>query len=393
MTVQVIQGDSREVVPTLEPDSIDSVVSDPPYALESITKRYDKGQKSPVNAKQYDRLRSGFMGQKWDTGETAFDPEFWCEILRVMKPGAYLVAFGGTRTYHRLACAIEDAGFEIRDQLMFMFGTGFPKNHRIPEFSRIEGKQTFEGFGTALKPAHEPIILARKPVSEKSIAANVLKHGTGALNIGACRVETDDKLSFGSRQIGDGVKYSPISADRMRPGEQDTAGRWPPNLLHDGSPEVLEAFARFGSSESKASMRGLSGRHDPGQGAEHNRIKPYSDGERGHTDTGTAARFFPSFPYSDDDLRFHYSGKAGPDDRLESKHPTVKPIALMRWLVRLCTPPGGTVLDPFAGSGTMGAACIRESFNAILIEREDGYVKDINARLDHISGTDTPLFR
>lgn len=352
-------------------------MTDPPYALTSIVKRFGNSNPADVarnvtdkiingqGANPYTRAASGFMGKKWDTGETAFDPAFWANVMRVLKPGGHLIAFGGTRTYHRLAVAIEDAGFEIRDQIGWLYGSGFPKSHN-------QGN----GWGTALKPAWEPIVMARKPLIG-TVAANVLEHGTGAINVGACRVPS----SGGAHREGEESqdrRYTESGATNFaaRPGPRggDPSGRWPANVIHDGSEEVLAAFP-----ETDGQLAAVGPQH----GAKKS-VNTYGDyGPRELTeprgDSGSAARFF-------------YSAKADAGDRLGSKHPTVKPVDLMAYLCRLITPTGGTVLDPFAGSGTTGMACMREGFNAILIEREAEYVADIKRRIAHVSGQDAPLF-
>ena len=363
MSVRVEHGDSRDVLKTLPDGSVDSVVTDPPYALVSITKRWGPGCALPTKEGVYSRATSGFMGKQWDTGETAFDPAFWAEVMRVLKPGGHLIAFGGTRTYHRLACAIEDGGFEIRDQLAWIFGSGFPKSHNIKEGA-------FEGWGTALKPAQEPICLARKPLIG-TVAANVLKHGTGALNINACRVEGEPQAFHNGSGRSGGIMGENKPGRGFTPGNPD--GRWPANVIHDGSPEVLAGFPE--TQSGNFSQRGQSaGTQQPGGWETGARTSKDFAG-----DSGSAARFF-------------YTPKADKLDRLESKHPTVKPVDLMAYLIKLVTPPGGLVLDPFAGSGTTGMAAMREGFAAILIEREAEYVADIRRRLDHVHGHDTPLF-
>ena len=361
--ITVHHGDSCEVLNTLDDASVDSCVTDAPYALTAILKRFGADGAAPAKSKGksgvYKRASSGFMGQRWDTGETAHDPAFWAEVFRVLKPGGHVVAFSGTRTQHRQVCAIEDAGFEIRDtvldiiasdtfvagflaslseeqlrafarvveeadvggMLAWAFGSGFPKSHNQVG--------DWEGWGSALKPAFEPICVARKPLVG-TIAANLAAHRVGALNIDGCIV---------------GV-----------------AGRWPANLVHDGSDEVVAAFPAD------------AGAFAPVRGTEPSAVNKTVYGERArvgslhHGDRGSAARFF-------------YSAKADAEDRLGSKHPTVKPVALMAWLCRLVTPPGGVVLDPFAGTGTTGQAAMREGFDAILIERDAGYVADIHRRL------------
>lgn len=346
MTPHVIHADSRNALRDLAAASVDAVVTDPPYGLV-------------------------FMGKQWDTGEVAFDPAFWAEVLRVMKPGAHLVAFGGTRTFHRLVCAIEDAGFEVRDQLAWLFGSGFPKSRNL------DGE--WQGWGTALKPAHEPICLARKPLIG-TVAANVLAHGTGALNIDASRIAIDpsaDDPRLGGRGTWSSEKMAKNVYEGGYAGERvgsSPLGRWPANVIHDGSPEVLAGFpetdagaipARRGADKDRTAFGAFAG-----QAVVAN---------AGKTDAGSAARFF-------------YTAKADADDRLGSKHPTVKPVDLMAYLVRLITPPGGVVLDPFAGSGTTGMACMREGFHSILIEREAEYVADIKRRIAHVRGEDAPLF-
>lgn len=396
MTIRVEQGDCLDVLRTLPDSSIDSVVTDPPYALVSIVKRFGGANAAPAKSDGasgvYQRASRGFMGKTWDTGERAFSEEFWGEVLRVLKPGGHCLAFSGTRTYHRLACAIEDAGFEIRDQMAWAYKSGFPKSHnvskaidkhlgcertkvKIPaakvrnpksidggkdvdggdrpwmEAARQAGYHeavsdaavsdaavSWQGWGSAMKPAWEPICVARKPLIG-TIAANVLEHGTGALNIDGTRIGT----RIGTRTVSTGEVVSSNIAmgganyGRIPAGE--TVGRWPANIIIDDSDETSFALSEL-------------------------------DGAN----------------------RIFYSAKADAADRCNSKHPTVKPTDLMAYLVRLVTPPGGTVLDPFAGSGSTGMACLREGFDALLIEREKEYYEDILRRLAHVQGVDTPLF-
>jgi len=367
--ITVLHGDSRELLKGLADASVDACVTDAPYALVSIGKRFGKPGAAPAKSNGatgvYARAASGFMGQRWDTGEVAHDSEFWREIHRVLKPGAHVVAFSGTRTQHRQVCAIEDAGFEIRDQLGWAFGSGFPKSHNQ--------SGDWQGWGSALKPAWEPICLARKPLIG-TIAANLAAHGCGALNIDACRIETTDAISEDDgRRVSTnchegyqrpGASMFNTGKPAIRGGPQNAAGRWPANLIHDGSEDVLAAFP----SEAGG------GKPVPGDAQKD----VYGGGWGGrsqcwHDDAGSAARFF-------------YAAKAGPYDRFASKHPTVKPVDLMRWLVRLVTPPGGTVLDPFAGTGTTGAAAMIEGFDCILMEREAEYVADIERRIAWMKG-------
>lgn len=421
MSVRVEHGDCRDVIKTLADNSIDSVVTDPPYSLVSIQKRFGRPGQAPAKFGKdglYQRASSGFMGQAWDTGETAFDRAWWAEVLRAMKPGAHLVAFSGTRTYHRMACAIEDAGFEIRDQIAWCYGSGFPKSHDVAKGidkaagaeRRVVGRKSdpryrspadaasgspmgnisprknaaanyaragfvtspatneaaeWEGWGTALKPAWESICLARKPLSESTIAANVLKWGTGAINVDGCRVEGPPRSTHASGNVRTRNGGQTMN-EGFAVGEYPTAAaRWPANLCHDGSEEVVAAFPQTES--------GLPGNIRPTPSTENCYGEYKARSLVGHIDSGSAARFF-------------YAAKADKDDRWGSKHPTVKPIDLMRWLARLVTPPKGTVLDPFAGSGTTGAACLAEGFGCILIEREDAYVADIRERLAFLSG-------
>lgn len=441
MTVTVHHGDSRDVLKTLADASIDSVVTDPPYALASTTKRWANTERTEATMPKvpvYARSTAGFMGQKWDTGETAFDPAFWFEVLRVLKPGGHLIAFGGTRTYHRLAVAIEDAGFEIRDQIGWLYGSGFPKSHDVSKAidkaagatREIVGKRTgraasprtdmrggrlvgspdrhldlsaitapatddakaWEGWGTALKPAWEPIVLGRKPLIG-TVAANVLTHGTGAINVDGCRVPSDDDLRAGAGilpmrhhpEIPRGRVGEPSHNQRYTerggtnfaalPGPRggDVKGRFPANIIHDGSDEVIAAFPEQSGGGTPAKRSSDKFRNTFGEF----RGNETEDGIGGSS--GNAARFF-------------YSAKADKGDRLGSKHPTVKPVDLMAYLCRLITPPGGTVLDPFAGSGSTGMACLREGFDAVLIEREEKFVADIKRRIAHVSGEDAPLF-
>lgn len=491
-------GDSRDVLKTLADNSIDSVCTDPPYALVSIVKRFGADGAAPTkDGDVYSRSSSGFMGRTWDTGETAFAVEFWAEIMRVLKPGGHVVAFSGTRTYHRLAVAIEDAGFEIRDQLAWAYGSGFPKSHAVdiglwkgvygcqskdnaplavqisafthlksegekehivaapalilPEgspaliiqigaedgsfvatvMSLSESEQTTislntgwswerslaessdprsmcttetkskqittteiwklltssttrksmprnatlqngwkwpavavesissadgmsnnaipiltvldgatwnpvaraRGTGSALKPSWEPIVMARKPLVG-TVAANVLEHGTGALNIDGCRVGDSggtatvagDRHNTTVHAYGDG-----LGAQGGYIAQLDK-GRWPANIIHDGSDEVVAAFPETHSA-------GAAG---------YSKSREAYDASNMHVTGGSLFRIGDNGGSA---ARFFYSAKADKQDRIGSKHPTVKPVDLMQWLCRLVTPPGGVVLDPFAGSG------------------------------------------
>ncbi len=415
MAWNIYHGDCREVMQTLHPESVDSIVSDPPYGLS-------------------------FMGKGWDHGVPGV--EFWTEALRVAKPGAHLLAFGGTRTYHRLACAIEDAGWEIRDCVMWVYGSGFPKSHdvskaidkaaghwrgragaiasdnggmsggnyeRTPKGDAITAAAAaaWQGWGTALKPAWEPIIVARKPLVG-TVAENVLTHGTGAINVDGCRVGGEPSPSASMRasgrvpssckpgEYGDTIqnRITPERWQEARPGEQ--LGRWPANLIHDGSEEVVGLFPQTTSGSRKAGRHLVAG----GQG----RYGLFSEGDLPEIvgDSGSAARFFYCAKANKADRdegceglgeRERGGNRPGSKDNTGkfpdhdhrvlggNHHPTVKPTDLMRYLCRLVTPPGGVVLDPFTGSGSTGKAAILEGFRFIGIEREAEYVEIAKARI------------
>lgn len=423
--VSLHAGDCLHVLATLEENSIDSCVTDPPYHLTSIVKRF--GKPGSAEAKDYTgerpnatgayaRASKGFMNSTWDGGDIAFRPETWAEVYRVLKPGAHLAAFGSSRGSHHMACAIEAAGFEIRDSILniidpagpvdaFMeslnevqleafarciddtefagmcawtYSVGFPKSHNVSagidkqsgavrevlervkahvgfdpkgaggggwsagEILRTkpatEDARKWEGWGSAIKPSFEPIILARKPMSEKTIAKNVLAWGTGALNIDACRIGTEvlPEQRAGQSRLGTFERENMVTPERV--------GRWPSNITTDGSSVVVEMFPK-----TAPARRGNKGGDTGIQG-------------------GSAARF-------------HHCAKASKADRAGSRHPTIKPLSLVQWLSRLITQPGGTILDPFAGSGTTGEAAWREGLKSVLIEREPQYQEDIRRRM------------
>lgn len=390
-------GDCREVLRELEPESIDSCVTDPPYEL-------------------------GFMGKGWDKAGVAFDPTTWAEVLRVLKPGAHLLAFGGTRTYHRMACAIEDAGFEIRDSLDWIYGTGFPKSLNVGE-----------GRGTALKPAHEPIVLARKPLIG-TVAANVERFGTGAINVDGCRIATTDNLNGGAysgdERKRDNYSGTDATADasltRLRRGIGEYTpplGRFPANVLFSHLPDcgdecepgcpVAELDRQSGDRRSTLTGRGdPSVAHAPISDAPNRgmfgRGNKASQGAL-YADSGGASRFFyvakPSRTERDagcehipactggeatgreDDSAGTHNLRAGAGRTggARNSHPTVKPIDLMRYLVRLVTPPGGLVLDPFTGSGTTGCAALLEGarFVGCELDEKGEYLPIAEARMRH----------
>ena len=375
--VDIRHGDMRDILAAAceAGETWHACVTDPPYHLTSIRKRFGKEGSAPAQYGRdgaFSRLSGGFMGKAWDGGDVAFRPETWRLVYDVLRPGAWLAAFGGTRTQHRMACAIEDAGFEIRDQLCWMYGTGFPKSYKV------EGQ---EGYGTALKPAYEPIILARKPL-DGTVAENALAHGCRGINIDGCLVRSVSPRASGWSKTGskasDNVAMSGANYARD-PKPDNPAGRWPPNILHDGSPEVLGAFARFGDRPGQLARARTDGVTQISVALGVKRAVSTNPDPR--ADSGTAARFFPSLGFDGDDLRFFYCAKASRAERAGSKHPTVKPLALMRWLVKLVTPPGGRVLDPFAGTGTTIVAARDLGIEATGIEMTDEYIADIRRRL------------
>jgi site-specific DNA-methyltransferase (adenine-specific) len=319
--VAVTEGDCLSVLPTLGEASVDAVVTDPPYEI-------------------------GFMGKAWDGAGVAFDPATWRAVLRVLKPGGYMVVFGGCRTYHRLTCAVEDAGFEVRDCLMWLYGNGFPK-----------------GRG-CLKPAYEPAVLTRKPGRRVS-----------PLSIDECRVPAPAGVASGGKPGGhrNPCHMAEGGDPREARSAEHPAGRWPANVAHDGSAEVMEAFAAFGERASGVKMPGAGQRRDGGPDWR------FAEGATSFGDSGSIARFF-------------YCGKARGKERGEGNtHPTVKPVELMRWLVRLVTPKGGTVLDPFAGSGTTGVAAVLECCGGVLVESDPAHCETARRRCAE-AATLGPLF-
>lgn len=605
-------GDMLRVLPTLEAESFHAAVTDPPYHLTSIVERFGADNAAPAKVGKtgaYARASAGFMGQRWDGGDIAFRPETWAEVIRVLKPGAFMACFASTRGYHRMVCAVEDAGFIIHPMLGWLFGVGFPKAHRV----EAEGWEGWRYGLQALKPALEPICLAQKPMRERTGTAQVLATGTGALNVGACRVNPGEPVPGGGNgKANNGGRFGGAGGTngerpRVKP---HTAGRWPPNLVTDGSDEVKGGFAAFGERPSRNGETVTARTTRAGTMGYHGRDKGCTSAVYGN-DTGTAARFFPALGFGEDEqiqralspllwqweidilgvcthapsvaasslsvvraesavsalpsaqaftphesadkspllsgtvspavsasnhshqpasstaqcdvvarpegpsahaangaaspsascatptvpdpararirsandlkerftsatgndcslivetlittiqsiesassperqprkltlsldhvrsaatrepsgittitislsksdgsatdatfvftpknsahgakdcLRFSYSAKANKKDRAGSRHPTIKPQSLLRWLCRLITPPSGTILDPFAGSGSLGQAALAEGFSAILIEREAEYFADMRRRLGRLSGADTPLF-
>jgi len=380
--VKLMLGNCLDRLKELDDNSVDSIVTDPPYGLS-------------------------FMGKKWDYDVPAVN--IWEECFRVLKPGGHLLAFAGTRTQHRMAVNIEDAGFEIRDMIAWVYGSGFPKSHNISKAidkmagaerevvgigaaSRPNAKnhnvrtrgdfsgdvfetvpatpeaQQWDGWGTALKPALEPITVARKPVAEKSIAENVLKYGTGAINIDASRVETNPEVD--DPRLGGNGSWSTDNMAKNAYGDYEggqhsshSSGRFPANLIHDGSDEVVELAgdsARFFYC-AKASKK------DRDEGLDHMEEQQFVQWQ-----TGNGASGKPS------------SMSEGRDTKRKNTHPTVKPTDLMKYLVRMVTPKGGVVLDPFMGSGSTGKACKLEGFDFIGIEMDEEYFLLAKSRIDGI---------
>jgi site-specific DNA-methyltransferase (adenine-specific) len=356
---RLFQEDCVKVMSQMDASSVEAVVTDPPYGL-------------------------GFMGKAWD--DLPPGREFAGEALRVLKPGGHLLAFGGTRTSHRLAVALEDEGFEIRDTIMWLYAQGFPKS-----------KDAGDGWGTALKPAHEPIIVARRPL-EGTVTENMRRYGTGALNIDATKIPFADgadlaeALAKNPGRDGEKVTSAVYGADRPQQ-VVDEAGRWPANLvLDEGAGQMLDSQSGERPGGGYPEQRGANGVYNPTSGG--------SDGPRSMGDTGGASRFFfcPKVGRLERDLGLtEFEAKAllwssgeqspgtfqseGTDRSARNAHPTVKPIELMRWLCRLVTPPGGIVLDPFAGSGSTGIAAVLESFDFIGIEKEAEYAQIAEARI------------
>lgn len=389
-------GDCRDVLREQKDNSIDSVVTDPPYGIHFMGKTWDQFG-GPISTRGT-RERGGAMhAGEYDLSLTgnrrfqAWTQEWAAAAFRVLKPGAFLLCFASTRTYHRMACGIEDAGFDVRDQVAWTFGSGFPKSHNL------DGER--EGWGTALKPAWEPIVLARKPLIG-TVAANVDQWRTGALNIAGCRVEGAPRSVPQPKFNSPTGKIYGFKAGEGRNGEMSRAvGRWPANLIHDGSDEVLAAFP---------DAKGQQGRSDDNQrtqaacyGAVGGKGKEYAP--RG--DAGSAAHFFycaksskkdrndgcENLPKKPSGMVSETSGQhitrrdGGAPGPSANYHPTVKPTELMRYLCRLVTPPHGIILDPFMGSGSTGRGAALEGFSFIGIEKDTGYWEIAKARVAKVA--------
>ena len=417
--MKLINDDCVKAMKEMPENSVDSIVTDPPYEL-------------------------GFMGKSWDSSGIAFNVDVWQEALRVLKPGGHLIAFSGSRTYHRMAVAIEDAGFEIRDQIMWVYGSGFPKSHNVSKGidkaadfkgeviatekvdigmqggSMHAGRGTnvverdvrelsdaakqWDGWGTALKPAHEPMVLARKPLIG-TVANNVLTYGTGGLNIDGSRVASG--ADYHDLDVTQGGDHFSVGSDEKTRGTkfQPNTGRWPANFIHDGSDEVVALFPITSSGELKPWINGSVASET---------VASFSQGLDGKLkdftapkSTGSAARFFYCAKASKRDRNEGLDGFEAKEKRymatangtgetsigmdrfttqpVANHHPTVKPTDLMRYLVRLITPPNGIVLDPFMGSGSTGKACAYEGFDFIGIDQSAEYVEIARARIEYVN--------
>jgi len=385
----ILNGDCIEKLKTLPDNSVDSIVTDPPYELK-------------------------FMDKAWDGTGITFSVELWEECLRVLKHGGHLLSFGGTRTYHRMACAIEDAGFEIRDQIQWLYGSGFPKSYNISkgidkklgkerqvvgekkhptaksgnrtgekspfqaDGSPLEGSykvtvpaseesKYWEGWGTALKPANEPIVLARKPLKEKTIVENVLEWGTGGLNINESKIGNDKIKSSG--EVSNAWRDKEKRSDRQKANPKVNEGRFPANVILD---EEAASILDEQTGTLKSGKNAV--RRQEGFFLEHGGLGKSGDVQTTYGDSGGASRFFYCAKATSKKEKGEYNN-----------HPTVKPIKLMEYLVNLVTPKEGIVLDPFVGSGSTLVAAKNRDFNYIGIEKEEEYIEICNKRLDSIS--------
>jgi len=406
----VFHGSNLDVLPTLPDNSVDAIVTDPPYEL-------------------------GFMGKSWDSSGIAYSVELWQECLRVLKPGGHLLAFGGSRTWHRIAVAIEDAGFDVRDSIAWLYGSGFPKSHNVanaidklmgasnrghaissgnkyhpttgeprangevlPKYeSRTAESEGWAGWGTALKPAFEPIVVARKPLVG-TVAANVLQWGVGGLNIDGSRIGTDS-ISINNYGAGFDPKgnLNGLSQVGQEYETKTSQGRWPANIILD------EYTAGLLDEQSGATKSSTGSTHPNTSNGYHGNLYGQPEKVHGFGDSGGASRFFyvakaskkdrnegledlPEIANSEWPQSLDGDDKRGAAPR-QNFHPTVKPTALMEYLVKLVTPPGGTVLDPFTGSGSTGKAALLNGFKFIGIELTADYMPIIEGRLKHAAET------
>lgn len=421
----LFHGDNMESLKKLEDNSIDSIVSDPPYGLS-------------------------FMNKKWDYDVPSV--EFWKEVYRVLKPGGHILSFGGTRTYHRMVVNIEDAGFEIRDQIQWIYGSGFPKSHNIgkavdklkgnerkdlgknpasrpcsdkgdyetntkwktpPRPNITKGQSEWEGWGTALKPANEPICLARKPLSEKSISENVLKWGTGGINVDGCRIGSESIETIHNPKITGKMGQAHGEQTGYIQGENSIhEGRFPANIILEcicdskgdihtnpncpcrlmdeqsgiskrGIEKVNEKYPSINNG-SKVGMKGIIVSNYPGKGGASRFFyqAKVSKGERNMGLDGFQEKQIEMIGQLNNSIRDNGTIRTTPDAK-KNHHPTIKPVNLMAYLCRLITPPNGTILDPFMGSGSTGIAALLEGFNFIGMEMDDDYMKIAIARIQN----------
>ena len=399
--IDLRHGDCIEVMKGMADNSVDLILTDPPYHLTSIVKRFGKKGSAPASTKNNDgsfsRLSKGFMGKEWDGLDEngvgiAFNVEVWKEALRVLKPGGYLMAFSGARTYHRMAVAIEDAGFEIKDMIEWIYASGFPKALDISKQLQKKGQddlaKQYEGYKTQLKPAHEPICLAMKPLSEKNFAENVMKWGTGGLNIDGTRIGT------GIHTTGRSGKTSRAYQSE----EKTTEGRYPANfILSEDIAPVLDR--QSGYSKSVKGKRSPENKIGEKMGDVFKCGFKETGKVRGHNDEGGASRFFYNAKIEEEDyMPFYYTAKASKKERNSdiegqvhnglNNHATVKPKSILTYLLKLGLPPidNAVVLDLFAGSGSIGLAIADinketgRNHKAILIEKDDEHCEIIKKR-------------
>ena len=415
---KIYNMDCMDGLKLIENNSIDSVVTDPPYEI-------------------------GFMNNKWDNNGISNSVEFWKEVLRVLKPGGHLLSFSSARTYHRQACAVEDAGFEIRDMIEWVYGSGFPKSLNVQKAidkstDDISIKGDWRGFGTGLKPAHEPILMARKPLACKNVISNISQYGAGAINIDGCRIEYEKNGSIASNPIlrknggyklNHGKDINPTSFQLKKDigiMNINELGRFPANLIHDGSDDVLSLFPESGNGNGGIPYNYAGRIYDNKDTSMFNGDKPAAPSN--FNDYGSSARFFYCAKASRKERNENITGitnekfvqgnysqsptcktcnktlngtnnhsncsgevyyKDMKSKSTPNNHPTVKPLSLMRYLCRLVTPRNGLILDPFMGSGTTALACIKEGMDYIGFELEKNYFDIANARIIGIDNEST----
>ena len=412
MTYKILHGNNLDILPTLPDNSVDSIVTDPPYEL-------------------------GFMGKKWDSSGIAYSVELWQQCLRVLKPGGHLLSFGGTRTWHRVAVGIEDAGFEIRDSMAWLYGSGFPKSldvskaidkaagekrervrfsstsTRVNTYAKdkwtlenigtrlvddpiTEEAQQWQGWGTALKPAFEPIVVARKPI-EGTVANNVLKWGTGGLNIDGSRIGSRDKDESGWAKTGSKASDN-VALGRQydrEPISEVGTGRWPANIILDPyTAELLDeqsgklTSGKLNTSNTKTSIFGSattdrSGTYEKSEGGASRFFYVAKASKRDRNEGLDELPETLASKMSGGEFTNPLTGSNNKTVTRQNFHPTVKPTTLMEYLIKLVTPPGGVVLDPFTGSGSTGKAAILQGFDFIGIEMTEEYLPIIEGRLKH----------